>query len=43
MKGVMQRIVSETKVLYENSMQKSQCEFSFIVLKIRKLKMFSYL
>jgi hypothetical protein len=27
MKGVMQRIINETKVLYENSMKKSQCEF----------------
>jgi hypothetical protein len=30
MKSVMQRIVNETKVLYENSMKKSQCE-CFIV------------
>jgi hypothetical protein len=29
MKGVMQRIVNETKVLYENSMKKSQCEFLY--------------
>lgn len=27
MKAVMQRIINETKVLYEQSMKKSQCKF----------------
>jgi len=39
MKGVMQRIVNETKVLYENSMKKSQREFC-IGTKIKTLKFF---
>jgi hypothetical protein len=36
MKGVMQRFINETKVLYENSMKKSQCEF----YSSRKIKIF---
>jgi hypothetical protein len=31
MKGVIQRIINETKVLYEHSMKKSQCEFSIAI------------
>lgn len=34
MKSVMQRIVNETKVLYENSMKKSQCMFVFTLNNI---------
>ena len=29
MKRVMQNIIDETKVLYENSMKTSQCEFLY--------------
>jgi hypothetical protein len=39
MKSVIQRIVNETKVLYENSMKKSQCKFS-IGFKINIVTLF---
>jgi hypothetical protein len=42
MKSVMQRIVNETKVLYENSMKKSQCKF-YITIKIKIFKMFLFI
>lgn len=36
MKSVMQRIINETKILYEHSMKKSQCKFFFIYFNINQ-------
>jgi hypothetical protein len=36
MKSVIQRIVNETKVLYEHSMKKSQCKFCIVQNKHAK-------
>ena len=40
MKGVIQRIVNETKVLYEQSMKRSQCEFSMMERQVLEINGF---
>lgn len=43
MKTVLQRFINETKVLYENSMKKSQCKDYRLILGAKELKQFSNL
>jgi hypothetical protein len=42
MKRVIQTIVNETKVLYENSMKTSQCKFSYWINNIKLFEIFLF-